>query len=206
MAVMCVIRHTGTKLAWRYISVYILGSVHMGVMGAVKHSNTEGIWSYIYVYTLGNVHMGVLCVIKHSVTQVVWRYINVYIQESVHIAAMGAVRHSVTNLFWRNIFCLAVISSHNPTICVIHYDTLSEESSPFTDRGISISVVFWKDFPLCTDIITRLGKKSCMSGSARIFWKFRVLTYYRCLEMMGIVVYEYLLNPLIISPLLKQYL
>jgi len=45
-----------------------------------------------------------------------------------------------------------------------------------------------------------------MSSSARIFCKFRVFMYYRCLEMMDIVVYEYLLTPLIISAMLKQFL
>jgi hypothetical protein len=42
---------------------------------------------------------------------------------------------------------------------VIHYGALSEESSPFTDCVISISVVFLKNFPLCTDIISHLGKR-----------------------------------------------
>ena len=71
--------------------------------------------------------------------------------------------------------------------------------------GISIFVIFLKKFSLCTDIISHLGKKACMSSSARIFWKFRVFMYYICLEMMGIVVYEYLLTPLIISAMLKHF-
>jgi len=67
-------------------------------------------------------------------------------------------------------------------------------------------VVFLRDFILCTDIISHLGKKACMSSSARIFWKFRVYMYCRCLEMMDIVVYEYLLTPVFISFILKQFL
>jgi len=45
-----------------------------------------------------------------------------------------------------------------------------------------------------------------MSSSARTFWKFRVFMYYRCLDMMDIVLYEYLLTHLIISPMLKQFM
>jgi len=67
-------------------------------------------------------------------------------------------------------------------------------------------VVFLRNFTLCTDIISHLGEKACMSSSARIFWKFRVFMYCRCLEMVDIVVYEYLLTPLIISFMLKQFL
>jgi len=45
-----------------------------------------------------------------------------------------------------------------------------------------------------------------MSSSASIFWKCRVLVYYGCLEMMDIVLYEYLLTHLIISLKLKQFI
>jgi hypothetical protein len=69
-----------------------------------------------------------------------------------------------------------------------------------------MSVAFLKNFPLCTDIVSHLGKKPCMSSSARIFWKFRVFIYCSCLEIVDIVVYDYLLTPLIISSKLKQFL
>jgi hypothetical protein len=60
------------------------------------------------------------------------------------------------------------------------------------------SFVHWYNFTL--------GKKACMSGSSRIFCKLIVFMYCRCLEMRDIVVYEYLLTPPIISPMLKQFL
>jgi len=69
-----------------------------------------------------------------------------------------------------------------------------------------LSVVFLRNFTLCTDIISHLGKKACVSSTARIFWKFRVFMYCRCLEMMDIVVYEYLLTPVFISFMLNQVL
>jgi len=50
-----------------------------------------------------------------------------------------------------------------------------------------------------------LGQMSCMYSSAEIFWKFRVFMYFRFVEIMDIVVYEYLLTPLIIYTMSKHF-
>jgi uncharacterized protein (DUF983 family) len=56
---------------WRYICVYILGSVHTAVMCVIKKSVKKEIWRHICVYILGSVLLTVMYVIKHSVTKVV---------------------------------------------------------------------------------------------------------------------------------------
>jgi hypothetical protein len=110
---------------------------------------------------------------------------------------MCAVRHSTTKVFSRHIFCLVF---SNPMKCISHLSWfIIGGIITIYSRGISVSV-FLKHFPLCTDIISHL------SSSASILRKSRVFMYCSCFEMMDIVVYEYLLTPLIISSKLKQYL
>jgi hypothetical protein len=56
---------------WRYIKMYILGSVHIAVVFVIKHSSKQDIWRYINVYILGSVHTAVMCAIKDSLAQVI---------------------------------------------------------------------------------------------------------------------------------------
>jgi hypothetical protein len=135
-----------------------------------------------------------MSVIKHSVTEGIWRYINVYILGSVRNAVMCAVRHSVAKVFSRDI-CPVLISSHIPMLwisyslwCIIWGIITIYRSCDLYFCGIfkKFSFVHWYNFTL--------GKKACMSGSSRIFCKLIVFMYCSCLEMMDIVVYEYLLK------------
>jgi len=70
----------------------------------------------------------------------------------------------------------------------------------------SLFLWYLKKIFCCTLIQFTHGLKSCMSSSARIFVKFRLFIYCRCLEMRHIVVYKYLLTPLIFYPMQKHFL
>jgi hypothetical protein len=60
-AVMCVIRPSVTRVIWRGISAYIVGSGLWAVMCAVSHSHIRIIWSSISIFTVGSDHWNVMC-------------------------------------------------------------------------------------------------------------------------------------------------
>ena len=66
---------------WRHRFHKGLVSIHIAVMCVIKLSGTHVIWRYINVYIMVSVLIAVMCVIKHSGTQVIWRDISVHVQQ-----------------------------------------------------------------------------------------------------------------------------